>query len=74
MSRQEAALALGGLHTATVSKLCRAGRLRRVFIGRRSMVTVASVQALATGAGQDVKQTRTPRLVGDDAGAAETAP
>jgi hypothetical protein len=46
MSRGAAAHALGGLHLQTISKLARAGKLERVFIGRRSMITVASVEAL----------------------------
>jgi hypothetical protein len=49
MSRAEAAISLGGLHLSTIGKLARAGKLERVFVGRRSMVTVASVQALAGG-------------------------
>jgi hypothetical protein len=49
MSREEAARVLGGLHVQTIGKLARAGKLERVFIGRRSMITVASVRALAAG-------------------------
>jgi hypothetical protein len=49
MSRAEAARSLGGLHLQTIGKLARAGKLERVFVGRRSMVTVASVRALASG-------------------------
>jgi hypothetical protein len=50
MSRPEAAHALGGLHLQTVTKLARAGKLERVFIGRRSMITRASVEALIRSA------------------------
>jgi hypothetical protein len=58
MSREDAALSLGGVHLSTIGKLCRAGKLERVFVGRRSMVTVASVHALvAAGA-------RSGRLIG----------
>jgi hypothetical protein len=46
MSRQDAARALGGLHLATINKFARSGKLERVFVGRRSMVTIASVEAL----------------------------
>jgi hypothetical protein len=46
MSRVDTARALGGLHLATINKFVRAGKLERVFVGRRSMVTVASVEAL----------------------------
>ncbi|HEY3621889.1 MAG TPA: hypothetical protein VGL12_05750 [Roseiarcus sp.] len=49
MSRTEAARALGGIHIQTVTKLARAKKLERVFVGRRSMLTVASVRALASG-------------------------
>jgi hypothetical protein len=49
MSRAEAALALGGLHLSTIGKLARANKLKRVFVGRRSMVTVESVHALVAG-------------------------
>jgi hypothetical protein len=49
MSKPESALALGGLHLSTIGKLVRAGKLERVFVGRRSMVTVKSVRALAAG-------------------------
>jgi hypothetical protein len=47
MSRQEAARILGGLHLATIDRFCRAGKLERVHVGRRTMLTVTSVRALA---------------------------
>jgi hypothetical protein len=49
MSREEAARTLGGLHISTIGKLARAGKLQRVFVGRRSMVTAESVHKLAAG-------------------------
>jgi hypothetical protein len=45
MSREAAAHELGGLHLQSITRFCREGRLERVFIGRRSMVTTASVKA-----------------------------
>jgi hypothetical protein len=69
MAREDAARALGGLHISTIGKLARAGKLERVFIGRRSMVTVASVHVLiAAGArsGQQIGERLPSRL--------ETAP
>jgi hypothetical protein len=50
MSREETARALGGIHVQTVTKLARAGKLERVFIGRRSMIASASVEALVRSA------------------------
>jgi hypothetical protein len=50
MSREDAARALGGLHLSTI------GKLERVFIGRRSMVTIASVRALITAGVQSGRQ------------------
>jgi hypothetical protein len=47
-SRAEAARLLGGVHVSLPAKLARQGLLERVFIGRRSMFTIASIRALAS--------------------------
>jgi hypothetical protein len=45
VSRQVAAAMLGGLHVGSVNKMILRGELERVFMGRRSMVTLSSVEA-----------------------------
>jgi hypothetical protein len=46
VSRGVAAEMLGGIHVGTVNKWVREGSLERVFLGRRSMITVASIENL----------------------------
>jgi hypothetical protein len=48
---------LGDVHVGTVNKLVREGKLERVFIGRRSMITIASIEALVQR-GRDVAVAR----------------
>jgi hypothetical protein len=40
---------LGGVHRGTIGKLVRQGKLERVHIGRRAMITTRSIRALAAG-------------------------
>jgi hypothetical protein len=75
ISREEAAHDLGGLHIATVGKFVRTGKLERVYIGRRSMITRASVDALIKSG----REQSSPGFARRKAGAlanpnAETAP
>jgi hypothetical protein len=60
VSRQAAAAMLGDVHVGTVNKWIRQGVLERVYLGRRSMVTVASIEAFvqegrAVAAARDAK-------------------
>jgi excisionase family DNA binding protein len=45
-------LALGGVHRETIKRLIKAGKLVRVKIGRRTLITRASVLALAQSENQ----------------------
>jgi hypothetical protein len=47
LTRHEAAALLGGIHIRSVDRLLRRGKLVRVRLGRRSLVTVQSAEALA---------------------------
>jgi hypothetical protein len=66
--RTEAARLLGNVHPVTVTKWVLAGELERVRLGRRSMITVASIEAFvrrarAASAARG-KQAKPPELVG----------
>ena len=46
-SRPEAAGFLGGIHVRSVDRLLKRGKLKGVKVGRRSMITIESAEALA---------------------------
>ena len=46
ISRTEAALVLGDIHARTVDAMIKRGQLKAVKLGRRNMVTAASVNEL----------------------------
>ena len=48
LSRQAAAALLGNVHIRTVDRLVKQGDLQGVKVGRRSMVTLNSAEALAS--------------------------
>ena len=47
LSRHEAAALLGEVHIRTIDRLLKQGALQGVKVGRRSMVTLNSAEALA---------------------------
>jgi hypothetical protein len=76
VSREQAAELLGGVAVGTIVKWAATGELERIFLGRRSMIVVSSIEAMirrarAAAAGRG-KAEKPVNLVKAEGRAAET--
>jgi hypothetical protein len=58
VSREEAARMLGDVHVQTVIRWAREKKLERIFLGRRSMITLSSIHALVRRARLNAAQAK----------------